>query len=126
MFINFSNHPSDKWDDNQLREARKWGEILDIPFPAVPAAADEAEVAALADEKLRQILAEKPDAVLCQGEFTLTYAVVEHLLEAGITVVAACSERVSEERQEADGHVEKVSVFRFQQFRRYGTVGAAN
>jgi hypothetical protein len=61
----------------------------------------------------------QPAAVLCQGEYCYTYAVVHRLRDAGITVLAACSERMVEERQEADGSVRRVSRFCFTRFRRY-------
>ena len=35
MFINFTNHASSMWSDYQIQEAAKYGEIVDIPFPAV-------------------------------------------------------------------------------------------
>ena len=35
MFINFSNHPSEAWGKTQLNAAMEYGEVIDIPFPAV-------------------------------------------------------------------------------------------
>lgn len=36
MIINFSNHPSDKWGDDQTRVAvSDFGHILDLKFPTV-------------------------------------------------------------------------------------------
>lgn len=35
MFLNISNHKSENWSANQTSEAEKYGEIVDIPFPAV-------------------------------------------------------------------------------------------
>ena len=43
-FINLSNHPSDKWDEKQMEAAKQYGEVMDIPFPSIPAQADENEV----------------------------------------------------------------------------------
>ena len=35
VFVNFSNHPSLRWSDEQLKVARQqYGEIIDVPFPA--------------------------------------------------------------------------------------------
>ncbi len=34
-FINLTNHPSTKWGADQLAAAKKYGNIVDIPFPAV-------------------------------------------------------------------------------------------
>lgn len=61
----------------------------------------------------------KPDAVMCQGEFTLTYALVKAMKECGITVVAACSQRCTEETTDENGNTVKKAVFRFVQFREY-------
>ena len=63
----------------------------------------------------------KPDAVLCQGEFTFVYRVVLRLEGAGIPVFAACSFRKSQETTSPDGSTLKQSVFVFTRFRRYGS-----
>ncbi len=55
---------------------------------------------------------------MCQGEFCLSYHVIERLKKAGVRVVAACSERVVEEVYGKTG-TEKKSVFQFIQFREY-------
>ena len=113
-FVNFSNHPSEKWDRNQREEALKYGMIQDIPFPAVDPDGDEAYIDRLAELCTAQIEGFSPRAVLCQGEFCLAYQVTARLKEKGILVLAACSERVVKE----DGHKKEVS-FTFRRFRRY-------
>lgn len=119
MFVNFSNHASIKWEREQLEAAGKWGDIIDIPFPAVRVDASENEIVSMADEYSRRILTLSPEVVMCQGEFTLCYAVVRRLRARGITVVAACSERmVKEQIDEAGGQIKTV-VFRFERFREY-------
>lgn len=120
MFINFSNHKSSTWSDEQLDAASEYGGIWDLPFPSVPANMDSAGVAELARKYINEILEVKPEAVMCQGEMTLVFDVVQGLLDEGITVVAACSERVVEEKQLPDGTTQKTAVFKFKQFRRYG------
>lgn len=77
MFVNCSNHQSALWNDLQRKEAEKYGEIIDVKFPAVPAEAIEEEIQDLAQNKVKQILSMKPQAVMCQGEFTLTYSIVK-------------------------------------------------
>ena len=118
-FINFSNHASNNWGDDQKREAQKWGEIKDIPFPKVDPKAGKQEIQAIAEIYTAKILEYQPSAVMCQGEFTLTYHVVRLLKEHGITVVSACSERKAVEKKKEDGTVYKSAVFRFAQFREY-------
>jgi len=79
IFINFSNHPSANWSKEQINEALKYGEIIDIPFPEVDPKLDTEEISQLACEYTKKILEYKPVAVLCQGEMTLSFKVVEKL-----------------------------------------------
>ena len=121
MFINFSNHPSNKWKAEQRTAAQQYSdEIYDIPFPDVSASATERDIAALAEKCVHEICEQRPSAVLCQGEMTLTYLIVKHLIELGIPVLAACSERRTVESQDSDGNTQQFSIFTFKQFRRYG------
>ena len=118
-FVNFSNPPSARWSKEQLAAAEAYGRVIDEPFPIVPADMDEAGVARLADEAAARILAHRPAAVLCQGEFTLAFAVTERLKAQGVTVLAASSDRVIETERDENGETRKVSVFRFTRFRKY-------
>lgn len=114
MFVNFSNHSSKDWCQEQIFEAKKYGEIVDISFPAVPAKADNKFVRELAEKYVGEIAELAPDCVMCQGEFTLAYDVITGLLRLGIKTVAACSER---KVLEQDG--KKISIFSFERFREY-------
>ena len=125
MFINYSNHPSAGWMDEQKNEASTaYGSIADVPFPAVPVEYTSDEVRQLAEaevKKLRNELQESSDirnAVMCQGEFTLSYAVIFGLQAAGIRVVSAVSERKTVEKIE-NGTSGKTSFFCFAGFREY-------
>lgn len=86
---------------------------------------DEAGVHAIAAAQVEKILSMKPDAVLCQGEMTLSYQVIRRLLQAGILVVAACSERIVTELESPDGGRQKLSRFHFCRFRAYDAPCAA-
>lgn len=119
MFVNCSNHPSNIWSKSQMEESRKWGEIKDYSFPYVAANTDEKEIERLAQQTIDKILEFHPDAVMCQGEFTLTYAIVKGLKTLGIEVVSACSEREVTEKRTSDGGTEKISYFRFLKYRKY-------
>lgn len=68
----------------------------------------------LARDYYNKIIVYHPCAVMCQGEFTLCFQVVELLKQAGIPVLAACSERRVTEK---DG--KKIVEFEFQQYREY-------
>ena len=102
-----------------MTAAQTYGEPIDVPFPNVDAEATSAEVVALAETNLEKILAHKPAAVLCQGEFTYTFALVARLKNFGVTAVAATSERVVAEEILPDGSARQISTFRFVQFREY-------
>lgn len=114
IFINFSNHPSEQWGQKQRIASEKYGTIEDIPFPMVSAQASRGEVKALAHDYYEKIMVKHPMAVMCQGEFTLCFRVVKLLKQAGIPVLAACSERRVTEK---DG--KKIVEFEFQQYREY-------
>lgn len=118
MFINFSNHPSGKWSIEQIRAAEEFGQIKDFPFPEVSPAATGEEIAEMAEKIKDEILQMHPDAVLCQGEFTLAYAVTSRLKRENIKVIAACSERRVEEVVENNATVKRL-IFRFAGFREY-------
>ena len=118
-FVNFSNHPSARWSDEQAAAARQFGEIVDIPFPAVDPHASSRDLDVLSDRIMTQIMRAKPKAVLCQGEFTLAFAVTKKLQKQNIPVYAACSERNVIEKTDPDGNTVRESVFRFVRFREY-------
>ena len=113
-FVNFTNHPSEKWDDNQIRAAKEFGGIVDISFPDVPPELKHDEISKMADSCVTEILRHEPSAVLCQGEFTLCFAVVEKLKAEEIPVFAACTKRIVEEKGDS-----KIVKFMFEGFRRY-------
>lgn len=119
MFINCSNHKSDLWGEDQKRAAERYGDIVDFPFPNVVVSAEVGDIANLAAQTVQNILQKQPDVVMCQGEYTLTYAIVKALREKQIPVVAACTERKVIEKQLEDGSVQKVSRFQFAGFRQY-------
>ncbi|HIX63936.1 MAG TPA: hypothetical protein H9852_05865 [Candidatus Mediterraneibacter colneyensis] len=118
VFVNCSNHPSDRWGAFQMREAEKYGTVADVRFPAVDPSMTEEEIAELAEQTCREILSCDPETVMCQGEFTLTYAIVRRLREQGVRVVAACSRRMTKERTGSYGSKKEV-YFRFEGFREY-------
>ena len=84
MFLNISNHPSSAWNAKQLEAARQYGEIVDLHFPNVSPSATKEEVQALAKAVLLQALNLKPACVMCAGEYTLTYALVNGFKENNI------------------------------------------
>ena len=117
-FINLSNHPSDRWDEEQRKAAEEYGEIVDIPFPQVGPEASHEDILAMADECVHAIeeKAQNTDiTVHVMGEMTLTYAIVSRLKEMGIRCVASTTER----NTVVDDSGVKTSVFAFTMFREY-------
>lgn len=119
VFINCSNHPSERWGERQREEAEKYGEIVDVPFPEVDPAWPEERIGEEAENICRKICQYNVAAVMCQGEFTLSYAIVSRLKERGIPVFAACSSRKAVETVNPDGSTRKEVLFCFERFRRY-------
>lgn len=119
VFINLSNHPSAGWSEEQREAAREYGEILDMAFPNVPPTWTASRVQLKAEEICGEILKHHVGAVMCQGEFTLAYAVIQKLKSENIKVIAACSERCVEEHVKEDGSIVKTAEFCFCGFREY-------
>lgn len=118
-FINYTNHPSVNWSEAQRQAAQIYGEIKDMDFPEIEPQWDEEQVASLACQQAEEIIAQKPVAVLVQGEFTFSYALISLLLQAGIRVVAACSQRCTESVINEKQETIRRSVFKFVRFRQY-------
>lgn len=119
VFINCSNHPSEPWCAEQKKAAEEYGRIVDIRFPEVDPGWTNAQVNAEAERICGEINQYNAAAVMCQGEFTLTYAIISRLKEKGITVLAACSRRRTEEEIKADGSTRKDSIYSFEGFREF-------
>ena len=122
MFINFSDHPSCDWSNEQKNAAMKYGEIIDIPFPEVLPEADEEQIDSLAEEYADRMIAMRPAAVMCQGEYSVTFNVALRLIGAGITVLSACTEKCVISIREGV-NVKSEALFSFVRFRRYSVKG---
>ena len=59
MFINFSNHPYALWSAEQQAAAQRYGKVVDLAFPAIDPAADEAALDSLATVYADHILHRK-------------------------------------------------------------------
>ena len=119
VFVNHTNHCAAAWEPVQRQAAERYGTVKEVPFPVIPSVWGEAEVYKLAVENAARIAALHPAAVLCQGEFSYTAAMIQLLKQRGITVLAACSERQVHEYLDKEGHMIKESHFVFTRFREY-------
>ena len=116
-FINFSNHPSSAWSEQQLEAASLFGQVVDLPFPQVDPAMTGEQVQSLAAECVSTILemgATDDLTVHVMGEMTVIFHVVTALKAHGVRCVASTTERMV---TEADG--KKITEFHFVQFREY-------
>ena len=118
VFINHTNHSSSDWSVKQRKEAEKFGKIKDYPFPVIDPEWDKARVLQLVQESCVKILAMRPVAVLCQGEFTYCHHLINQLKKHGILVLSACSKRETVEWDEDSVHIKKAK-FSFVRFREY-------
>lgn len=118
-FINYTNHPSANWSEAQRQAAQIYGEIMDMDFPEIEPQWDEEQVASLACQQAEKIIAQKPVAVLVQGEFTFSYMLISLLLQADIKVLAACSQRCTESVINEKQETIRRSIFKFVRFRQY-------
>ena len=119
VFVNCSNHPAETWCAEQKKAAEEYGRIVDIRFPEVDPGCTNAQVNAEAERICGEIDQYNAAAVMCQGEFTLTYAIISRLKEKGTTVLAACSRRRTEEKINEDGSTQKIAIYNFERFREF-------
>ena len=118
MFYNISNHPSSKWTSEQLEAAKALGgEVVDVGFPNVSPYATPANIHNMAMTLVDTTGIQEGDVVHCMGETGLVIAIVGICLARGAKCVVSTSERKSREVLGANGTVEKVSEFKFVQFR---------
>ena len=104
---------------NQTSEAEKYGEIVDIPFPAVNPRESDEYMNDLVDEYYQKVMEYENPTAMVQGEFVFTYRLVNQLKQAGIKVVASCSERRVIEEIDENGCTIRRSQFEFVKFREY-------
>ena len=116
IFINLSNHPSNKWSINQINESLKYGNIIDMSFPSIDPINDN--INELVDKYYKEIININPSAIMLQGEMVFTYRLVSKLKEANFLVLASCSIRETKEIVK-DNETIKTAVFNFVKYREY-------
>lgn len=120
LFINLSNHPSSTWDEKQLAAAREYGEIVEFPFPAVPAEATTEKLEDIAQDLLEQVgvITKKNtnSTIHVMGEMNLTFSIVKKFQQSCYRCVASTTTRNTVDNPDGT----KTSKFQFVQFREYG------
>ena len=118
--INVSNHPSNKWTDDQKKG---YSVIHDLPFPNIAPTIWQNELDELVTEFTMAIMAivNKNNGVgidthvMVMGEMVFTYRLVSALKLRGIICVASTSERMVVEKPNG----EKTVRFEFKGWRSY-------
>ena len=77
----------------------------------------KADIQKIADSVVREAISEGATALMIQGEPSLFFSAVENAKDRGLKCLIATSERVSVERENADGTVVKTNVFKHVKFR---------
>ncbi len=122
MLINLSNQSHDNWGMKQKEAARKlYEEIVDLPFPSIPADSDTNAVYDYAKqyaEKCRELIKRIGshryfDGVLVEGELTFSYAVVNLLINMNIRCIAGSFQPLD------DSEETPIQKFEFVRFRDY-------
>lgn len=125
MLINLSNHPSDKWSENQRHTAIDYyGDIIDLPFPVILPAESEEYVLNLSKryfKKCQDLIGNsnsENNAVHIMGEYNFTLALVTLLLKSNIICISSTTERIVKELDNGNREVS----FKFIRFREYKRV----
>lgn len=121
MLINLSNHPSNTWSVKQMNAAnRKFGKVIDIPFPNISPYASTNQVINKAEKYSCKVLEivkdtiDKKNAVHLMGEFSFVFHLATILKKKKILVVASTTERLVKEKAG-----KKIVSFNFIRFREY-------
>lgn len=118
MLINLSNHSIKHWSKEQFHAASVYGELVDLPFPAVDPHGDEDYINRLTDEYLihiKSISGNDELVVHLMGEMNFCFALIQKLKAAGILALASCTDRNTFDLSDGKKEVH----FRFVQFRQY-------
>lgn len=118
MLLNLTNHPSSQWETNQLQAANCYGEIVDMPFPAIDAAAPETEIERTVLAYFQEIKRQYNSlstTVHIMGELTFCFALIKALQAEGFTCIASTATRNVTEPELG----KKLIEFDFVRFRNY-------
>jgi hypothetical protein len=118
MLINLTNHPSEKWGEEQMNAAiSAYNDVIDYPFPSVSPNATEEDINHIAQNTVMDITRKYGlnITIHIMGEFTLCYALIKMFKTNGVRCIASCTERIAKELSNGC----KISEFHFIKFREY-------
>ncbi len=78
---------------------------------------DKADIQQIADSVVQTAVSEGATHLMIQGEPSLFFSAVETAKQKGISCLIATTQRVSVERENADGSIVKTNVFKHVKFR---------
>jgi len=113
ILVNLSNHPSERWSDQQ-----KFGfdQIVDIPFPEIQIDSNFDMVADSIYDRIRSNGCNPSNStIMVQGQHPATFSIVACLINSGWTVLAAHTPRVVTDNPDGS----KTSVFKFNGYQKY-------
>lgn len=99
---------------------KRWGQVIDLPFPVISPMLTTAEVVVIAEEYKERCIdmlyrsRDEISAVHLMGEMVFCYRLVQSLKDAGVMVVASAAERDVHYTNDV-----KNSIFNFVSFREY-------
>ena len=119
-FINWSNHPYERWSSKQLEVARSLGELMYIEFPKILPEDSPISIKEQAESSVVEII-EKYDnpndvVIMLQGEMTFLYHALKLFEQKGYRVVAATTKKLPP-KFTPDG--KEIKEFEFVGFRDY-------
>lgn len=121
MFINISNHPSAKWPEAELTDAKRLvnnGEVVDFPMPPISPNMTDDQLRELARDVAGTAQKMGAEAAMVAGEYTATILIISELEARGIPCYFGMSERVAREVPREDGLVDIVHTFEYRGFRK--------
>lgn len=118
MLVNFSNHPSGKWSDEQKNAAlNQFGNVIDYPFPEIDPEASSSVVQRLAKQYFQKITQEFTEniSIHVMGELTFCYNFICECDKHSIDCFASTTNRTVINNENGI----KTTVFSFVGFRKY-------
>lgn len=118
VFVNFTNHPSEKWSGEQLSAAKAIGTVKDLKFPDIPTDIDRTHFDRLVHDyrnKILELCRGRQGTVHIQGEMTFVFRMVTELKARHIRCVASVTKRNTVDL----GNGKSQAVFVFEGFRDY-------
>ncbi|MBD5134409.1 MAG: metal-dependent hydrolase [Lachnospiraceae bacterium] len=88
VFVNCTEDASDKWEESKILAAKDYGDITDIPMPAISIETTDKEIQELSKDISDKIIKLYPNAVYVKGNGIVMYEIIRILLKKHITVLS--------------------------------------